>query len=143
MIIKFKKGYIAVYGDTLPIKIDKFLMGGKKEIKASTYPPFIFFLNENMEIPWIVNHECIHFRQVFELFFIGALLLDLCERLYARIFLNMSAHEAYQYSALEQEAYLNQNNPEYLKNRKLFSIFKYIRNKKKFSVGKEGEVIVS
>lgn len=141
-MIKIKKGYIAVYGDTLPIKIDRFLMGGKKLIKASTWPPFIFFVDETVEIPWVVNHELIHFRQTFELLFIGAVILDIFERLYARIFLGMSAQEAYMYSALEQEAYLNQNNSEYLKHRKLFSVFKYVIHKKKFTVDKEGTVVL-
>lgn len=141
VVIKIKKGYIAVYGDTLPIKIDRFLMGGKKEIKASTWPPFIFFKDKEAEIPWIVNHELIHFRQVFELFIVGAILLDIFERFYARVFLKMSAFEAYHYSALEQEAYLNQNNPDYLNKRKIFSVFKFIKNKKKFELKEDGTVM--
>ncbi|MBP6866448.1 MAG: hypothetical protein KBC12_02825 [Candidatus Pacebacteria bacterium] len=140
--MKFKKGYIAVYGDTLPIKIDRFLMGGKKEMRASTWPPFIFFADEKFEESWIVNHELIHLRQTYDLLFIGVLVLYVCEQIYARIFLNMSAYEAYHYSALEQEAYLHHNDPEYLKHRKLFSVFKYIRNKKKFSMDKDGIVII-
>ena len=139
-MIKIKKGYIAIYGNNIVLRLDKFLMGGKKEIKASTWPPFIFFQKEEDEIPWVVNHELIHFRQTFELFFIGALILDIFERLYARIFLGMSAYEAYHYSSLEQEAYLNQNNQEYLKNRKRFNVFNYIKHKKNFSMDKNGLV---
>ncbi|MCX6747461.1 MAG: hypothetical protein NTW98_00735 [Candidatus Nomurabacteria bacterium] len=138
----FKKGYIAVYGDSIPIKIDRFLMGGKKEIKASTWPPFIFFKDESCEIPWIVNHELIHFRQAYELLFVGAVLLETFDRIYARVFLKMSASEAYHYSSLEQEAYLNHNNPNYLQTRKLFSVFNYFKNKKKFSMDRNGIVIV-
>lgn len=139
-MFKFRKGYIGVYGNTLPIRIDKFLMGGKKEIKAATWPPFIFFKDKSFEKPWIVNHELIHFKQMYESLFVGALLLDIVERLYARFFLKLSAYEAYHYSAIEQEAYLNHNNPDYLKKRKLFSVFNYIRNKKKFSISESGIV---
>lgn len=137
-----KKGYIAVYGENIVIKIDRFLIGGKKEIKASAFPPFIFFVDKSCEIPWIVNHELIHFRQYFELLFVGVILLNIFERLYARLFLGMSKYEAYQYSALEQEAYLNHNNPEYLKTRELFSIFKYVKNKKRFSLDSNGVVTI-
>ncbi len=140
--MKLKKGYIAVYGDTIPIKVDRFLMGGKKEIKASTWSPFIFFKDESCELVWIVNHERIHIRQTFELLFVGAIFLDIIERIYARVFLKMSAYEAYHYSALEQEAYLNHNNLEYLKNRKIFSLFKYIKNKKNFTMDKDGVVTI-
>ena len=81
-----KNGYIAVYGDNIILKLDKFLMGGKKEIKAAVLPPFIFFLKSEYETPWVVNHELIHFRQNFELLFVGSILLSILERLYAMIF---------------------------------------------------------
>lgn len=141
MKIRKKRGYIAIYGNTIPIKIGQFLVGSKKEVRACTYPPFIFFKDESREIPWIVNHELIHFKQVYELLFIGALLLYIYETLYARLFLRMSKYDTYLYSAFEQEAYLNHSNPEYLKHRNVFSIFKYIKNKKKFTVDKDGLVV--
>ena len=141
MRIKIQQGYIAVYGNSFPIRIGKFLIGGKQP-KAATLFPFIFFYNENCEQPWLVNHERIHFAQILEFLFVGVFLLWLIEYLYARIFLKMSAYDTYHYCALEQEAYLNHNNPNYLKNRKLFSIFKYLKNKKRFTVDKDGVVTI-
>lgn len=138
--IKFKKGYIAVYGNSWPMRFNQFLMGGEKQVRAGAWPPFMFFLDESYELPWLVNHELIHCRQVFELCIIGALLLLIFENLYARLFLGYTALEAYKYSAIEQEAYLNHNNPEYLNNRKMFSVLKYIRSKKRFVIDREGLV---
>jgi hypothetical protein len=142
MEIKKKKGYIAIYGDTLPIKIDRFLMGGNKEIKAAALPPFIFFQDKKFEVPWVVNHELIHFKQNYELLYFGSFLLSILERLYYKFILGMSSYEAYIYSSGEQEAYLNHNNPEYLKNRRIFSVFKYLFSKKKIKLGENGAVTI-
>lgn len=141
-MIRFKKGYIAVYGNNLILRFDKFLVGGEKKVKASAFPPFIFFYDKNCEVEWIVNHEKIHFLQAYETLFVGSFLLQTIERLYARIFLGMSRYEAYHYMSIEQEAYLNHHNPDYLKNRRPFSFFKYIKNKKKFSINEDGTVTV-
>ncbi len=141
MRVKRKQGYIAVYGNSFPIRIGKFLIGGKQP-KAAALPPFMFFYDESCEEPHRVNHELIHFIQATELLIVGAWILWLIEYLYARIFLKMSAYDTYHYCALEQEAYLNDSNPDYLKNRKLFSIFKYIKNKKSFTVDKDGVVTI-
>lgn len=132
MKIKKQKGYIGIYGNTWVIKFDQFLVGKEKEVRAAAYVPFIFFKNEEFEIPWIVNHELVHFRQTLELLGIGALLLLVIENIYYRFVLGMNKAEAYFNSSLEQEAYLNHGNADYLKERKMFSTFKYLFKKKKF-----------
>ena len=141
-MIKFKKGYVAVYGNTIPIKIGQFLVGNTQKVRACAWPPFIFFKEPIFETPWVVNHERIHFLQTFELLFIGAFVLWITEYVYAKFFLHLSDVETYHYSELEQEAYLNHHDLDYLKKRKFFSVLKYIRNKKKFSIDKDGLVIL-
>ncbi len=51
--------------------------------------------------------------------------------------------EAYKMRASEQEAYRNQQNMNYLKERKPFALFVYPKDKKEFNYGKPGEIIFS
>lgn len=100
---------------------------------AITVFPFIIVRSKEELFPWLVMHERIHMRQQLELLFVGALMLFIIETLYARFVLHLSPYENYLYFSLEQEAYRNHHNPEYLKHRKQFSVFHYIVHKKKFS----------
>lgn len=98
------------------------------------------------------NHERIHNRQILELSIIGVLVL-----FFVCIFTSISLfysilgiflfyiwyvietllilpfhrklHDAYHDISLEEEAYLNDDNFEYLKNRKWFNWLKYIKPK--------------
>ena len=142
MQIKIRKGYIAVLGESWPLKLARFL-SGHKNATISTTPPFIFFLNTSLERPDTVNHEKIHLRQMYELLYIFAIILQQIEFWYARLILKKSSYDAYKFTSLEQEAYLNHNNPNYLKERKMFAVFKYVFNKKDFTYNKDtGEVII-
>ena len=53
--------------------------------------------------------------------------------------------EAYLYSAIEQEAYLNQLDNNYLKNRKPYTVFNYIKNKIDFRLDSNniGQIIIN
>ncbi len=95
----------------------------------------IFFIARSKEdlVPWLITHETIHLKQQRDLLAVGALLLHVIETLIAIFILRLSWHEAYLWCSHEQEAYRNQNDPEYLKNRKPFSQFRYLFDKKKFS----------
>lgn len=117
---------------------------GAKKAKGAAIFPFVVLRKSEYAKPLIINHEKIHFRQQLETLFIGAFLLGLFEGLYARYVLRLKAPDYYLYRAAEQEAYRNQHNIDYLKNRKWFSLFKYIKDKKKmqFVKGREPEVIV-
>ncbi len=103
--------------------------------------PFIFIKSEEFLQPWLINHERIHFRQQIELLFVGSFLINFIEKIYARFFKNKTKFNSYLYISAEQEAYLNQNNPDYLKTRKLWAQFYYVKNKKTFNLGKSGEVL--
>lgn len=98
------------------------------------------------------NHERIHNRQMLELAIIGVLILFITciftdislfysilgvflfyvwygiEYLLIMAFHN-SQHDNYHDVSLEEEAYLNDDNLEYLKNRKWFNWLKYIKPK--------------
>jgi hypothetical protein len=58
-------------------------------------------------------------------------LIQIFEDVYSRLFLKLKAPDYYLYRAHEQEAYLNQENLEYLKTRKWFSLFKYVTQKQR------------
>ncbi len=103
---------------------------GAQKAKAAAFFPFVFVRAREYATPMIINHERIHFRQQLELLFIGFWLLQIVERLYCRLFLQLDAKERYLWRSAEQEAYRNQYDPDYLTNRKLFSIFTYITSKK-------------
>ena len=107
--------------------------GFSKTAKAVTVFPFIFVRSKEEMIPWLVNHEKIHIRQQIELLFIGAVLLHVVEVLYGLIVLRLTWYQAYLWTSIEQEAYRNQNNPNYLKNRKMFAQFYYLIHKRNFT----------
>lgn len=73
-----------------------------------------------------LNHESIHTAQMKELWYVFFYILYFIEWL-VRLFI--TPRHAYRLLSFEQEAYDNQNNLEYLKNRKPFSWLKYYDKK--------------
>jgi hypothetical protein len=115
---------------------------GENYAKGMAFFPFLFVSDIQYAEPWLINHELIHFRQQIETLFIGVVILSFLERLYARFVLKQTKLERYLYAASEQEAYRNQNDPDYLKHRSFWSVFNYVRNKRKFIFGKElGQIV--
>lgn len=80
-----------------------------------------------------INHESIHSEQYKDLLYILFLVLYVLEYLF-KIFVSIFAnrgkynilHYAYKSISLEQEAYYNENNDNYLNIRKRYNWFKYI-----------------
>ena len=129
------------------VALSGLLMAGKKgfhDAKAAAFVPFVFVRKEEYATPIFINHERIHFKQQLETLFIGSWLLHLYEDVRSRIFLKLKAPDYYLYRAIEQEAYRNQHDMDYLKKRPLFNVFKYVRDKRKLSFvgGNAPEVIV-
>ena len=118
------------------------LSGTPSLARAVAIFPFIIIRSEKDMEPWLINHERIHLKQQIEMFFVGLIVLNILETLYAIIFLKKSFSEAYRWRASEQEAYRNQNNLNYLKDRKIWTTFNYLKDKKEFNFGKPGEVIL-
>lgn len=85
-----------------------------KGYKAIAIWPFIFYRGESLT-ETTINHEKIHFAQQKELFIIFFYLL------YVIFYLIYG----YRNMPFEKEAYENDNNFEYLKNRKFFNWIKY------------------
>ena len=71
-----------------------------------------------------LNHERIHTAQMKELLFIGFYIWYLIEWL-CLLIKYRSMHEAYKNIRFEKEAYANQKDLEYLKNRLHFYFLKY------------------
>lgn len=80
-----------------------------------------------------INHESIHSEQYKDLLYILFLVLYVLEylfKIFVSIFVNRGKysvlHYAYKSISLEQEAYYNENNDNYLNVRKRYNWFKYI-----------------
>jgi len=128
--MKFKNGYIEIQADVLMEWYGKLL--GLKNVRAAACFPVIFVTNK---IPLklhdsIINHELIHFAQQKELLFIGYLVVFFVEALYYRLIARKSPREMYLLHSVEQEAYDNMFNLDYLKKRSRFAhLKKYIKHK--------------
>lgn len=75
-----------------------------------------------------INHEKIHTKQILELFIIGFYIWYLIEYCIIR-FYHKKQGCAYHDISFEEEAYNNQKDLNYIKNRKHYSWFKYIHIK--------------
>ena len=88
------------------------------DIWAITLYPFIICKGEMDE--QTLNHEKIHLAQQRELWLVGFYLLYAFYWLRARL-LGMSSHDAYMAIPFEVEAYAQQHDMDYLKNRERFA----------------------
>ena len=140
MKTKIERGYVSVISPKLTWWLG-LSSGSPKLARAAAFFPFIIFRSEEERVPWIINHERIHFRQQLETAFVGLLAWSFVETLYARLVLGKSFKEAYLWRSSEQEAYRNQQNFQYLNNRRLWAQFKYIKDKRAFTFGSPGEII--
>lgn len=91
---------------------------------AITLWPFVF-THDDMDEETI-NHELIHGEQEKEMLFIPFLLWYGIEYIVRR-FQYGRHNKAYRNISFERESYANENNLEYLKNRKHFSWLKYLK----------------
>lgn len=141
MKISTHKGYILIISDKFVTFLSQ-IVKLPRSMGFTLFPCIIVFRNltHPMLEQWLV-HERIHIRQNVESLFL-IFPFAMLEYLYARIVLKYTHIEAYRYECVEQEAYLNQNNLNYLKSRRPFAIWKYIRNKTKFHTDKNYHVII-
>lgn len=117
----------------------------QKQMYGTAFWPFLIMnpkciehnLIEENHIRYLLNHEKIHLRQQVELPLGLFFILKVAERWYlSKKMPDANKKEIYLNCATEQEAYLNMYNLNYLKERKLWSVFKYIRKKQKITPGK-------
>ncbi len=87
--------------------------------------PFIFLKNNDLkEDIVLINHERIHLRQQQELLIVFFYIFYFMEWV-VRCMLYFDTYKAYQNMSFEKEAYHNEKNLSYLKERKPFSFIKY------------------
>lgn len=113
------------------VKIGEWKLFGAKTIGITIFP-FIFLRKSYFDTPGFenirittINHESIHIKQQLELLIIPFYLWYFLE-CFIKFF--KFGFDAYYHISFEKEAYANENNLDYLSNRKFWSFFKYIFN---------------
>ncbi len=145
MEVTFKEDYILVVSPFVTYLCGLFSFNGiPSRARGAAFFPFIILRSERENVPWVINHERIHLRQQRETLFIGSMLLNVIETAYACIVLRKTLPQAYLWRTTEQEAYRNQHDFSYLQKRKTWAQFRYyLRDKKEFTLGAPGEIILS
>jgi len=105
-------------------KLIKILSDGFARAMA-IFPFVILGKEEYRDNQSLINHERIHLRQQIELLIIPFYLWYFIEFLHRKGIAG-DRRMAYRNISFEREAYDNQSDLDYLKNRKLFSFVKYI-----------------
>lgn len=90
--------------------------GGSQGIRGLAFWPFIFIASDTIIDDELINHERIHLRQQVEMLILPFYVWYLIA-LYRKGYCNIS---------FEKEAYANENNLTYLKNRSIFAFRKYL-----------------
>ncbi|HEY9542968.1 MULTISPECIES: hypothetical protein [Bacteroidales] len=92
-------------------------------VRKEVQPPYNFSLRE-----WdkVLNHELIHTKQMQELLFVTFYVWYLLEWL-VRLVMYRDRHKAYRNISFEREAYANQCNWDYNKERKRYAFIRYIK----------------
>lgn len=101
----------------------KFITFGKA-IGITLSPFGIYIQLEWLNNKRIINHESIHWKQQMEMLIIPFYIWYVIEW-FIKLF---CTNNAYTSISFEREAYGKENDFEYLKNRKPYSWFKYIKN---------------
>jgi hypothetical protein len=101
-----------------------------KGFRGLTAFPFVFVkFKSDKENPVFINHERIHLRQQLELLIFPFFIWYIVEFLF-RYYKYKNFHFAYRNISFEREAYANESNLAYLKNRAVFSFLNYLFLKK-------------
>ncbi|MFG6687797.1 hypothetical protein ACGK9U_14535 [Mariniflexile sp. HNIBRBA6329] len=107
------------------IFISKFLV--PKGYLGLTIFPFMFLKRKELKQDVVlINHENIHLKQQLELLVVPFFVVYILEFL-VRLLQYKKWHLAYRNISFEREAYANENQLDYLKQRKFWSFLKYLR----------------
>lgn len=97
----------------------------RKPYVGLTIWPFIILREKQLKADKsLINHERIHLRQQLELLLIPFYVLYIGEWL-VRSLIYLDFYKGYRNLSFEREAYLNENDLQYLHTRKPFSFFHY------------------
>ncbi|MCG2459804.1 hypothetical protein K8352_03515 [Flavobacteriaceae bacterium F89] len=97
----------------------------KNYVGLSLWPFIILRENELREDAILINHERIHLKQQRELLIVPFYLLYMMEWALRYLYYNDS-YKAYRNISFEREAYGNENDLNYLEERRPFNFIKYI-----------------
>lgn len=88
--------------------------------------PFVFLKDKlTRDNKVVIHHESIHLRQQLEMLWFIFFLWYLTEFL-IRLIVYKDSHRAYRNISFEREAYENERNFDYLKNKRFWSFTKYL-----------------
>jgi len=110
-----------IFNDTLVY----IFSGFQKWVGGIVIFPFIFLKVKHRDNKTIINHEKIHIRQQAECLLVFFWIVYFSQYGWLKLIKRMDHKTAYRNISFEKEAYSNQKNFSYLKNRKLFSWIKY------------------
>jgi hypothetical protein len=97
-----------------------------KGFRGLTLYPFVFLKDKSdKENVVLLNHECIHIRQQIELLVVPFLVWYILEYL-VRLLQFRDRNLAYRNISFEREAYQNEKNLHYLKQRSFWSFINYL-----------------
>lgn len=131
-ICKFTYKPILIHSEKIMNIVSLLWWFPKETAKAAAPFPFVILRFNNHEMNNVrILHETIHHMQFVETLWL-VFIYSKFEYLYARYVLRYNHMQAYLFQATEQEAYLNQDNNNYLKERELYWFWKYMRYKTKF-----------
>lgn len=122
------------------MRILGYIMAGTRNARGAAIFPFIIFRSKNEMVPWVINHECIHFKQQVETLFVGIKIVWIIETFYGILILRKNWNDLYVWRSSEQEAYRNQNDANYLVTRKPFAWIWYMFHKRTFTITGPGEI---
>lgn len=100
------------------------LLKNTKISAITLFPVIILRKHESRHDKILINHEKIHLRQQLELLIVVFYLWYVIEYYYWYFRLKDS-FLAYKYISFEREAFAMEDDPDYLKTRKLWSFWKY------------------
>lgn len=99
-----------------------------KKYVAMAIWPFIFVKNHEIKLNSVmINHEKIHFKQQIELLWIPFFLWYMTE-FWIRLLQYRNWDKAYRNISFEREAYANETDMTYLKKKKLWSFWGYLKS---------------
>lgn len=101
------------------------LLKNTKISAITLFPVILLRKPESLHDKILINHEKIHLRQQLELLIIFFYLWYVIEY-YFWYFRLRDSFLAYKYISFEREAFAMEDDPDYLKRRKLWSFWKYV-----------------
>lgn len=97
-----------------------------KGFAGITIFPFVFVAQKKwLQDDTFISHERIHLRQQIEMLILPFFIWYGVEFLF-RMIQYRNRKKAYRNISFEREAYANESNPNYLKQRRLFSFIRYL-----------------